>query len=85
MSHKKQARILKILIDEGYYAIRILPDGRITGLYNFIFTIGLCYGLDETGYAGRYCFPKERSEEARAAALEWNGAGHPKGNWTAHK
>jgi len=74
-----------LLIANGYYGLRELSNGKIIGLSDFIFTIGLCYGLDESGYKGRYCYPRESRADAYLAVREWNGIGTPSGNWVAHK
>jgi len=81
----KQNSLTRMLVSEGYYNLRVLPNGVVIGLYDFIFTVGLCYGLDETGYSGRYCYPKENKGDAVIAVLTWNGLGQPSGQWVAHK
>jgi len=40
----------------GYFQVRQLDDGTWVGLIPLMFTTGLCIGLDEVGYAKRYCF-----------------------------
>ncbi len=74
-----------ILIANDYYGIRKLPNGDVIGLSNFNYTVGLCYGLDESGYKGRYCYPHESRADAYLAVREWDGIGTPSGNWVAHK
>ena len=75
----------RVLRANGYYALRVLPNGQIAGLYNFIFTVGLCYNLDYSGYEGRYCYDKTDAKDAYNAIATWDGKGAPSGNWVKHK
>lgn len=75
--------VIESLSQEHYYDLKVTPGRGICGLRDFIFTTGLCYGLDETGYAGRYCYHTEK--EAEDALHVWNGADNPTGNWIKHK
>lgn len=68
--------------DQGYLNIKINKAG-ICGLMRFIFTTGLCYGLNEHGYKGRYCF--ESLADAKEALDKWDGSEHPTGDWIKHK
>jgi hypothetical protein len=69
----------------GYSCLRYVPNKGLCGLHEFLFTIGIVYGLDSTGYKGRYCYPKENLVDAVVALADWSGEGGPKGNWVAHK
>ena len=43
----------------GYWNCKVITfqgEEVMAGLCMFAFTIGLVFGLDETGYYGRYCF-----------------------------
>ena len=50
-----------------------------------LFTIGLCYGITEAGYEGRYCYPVESAALAIVALHSWSGEGDPIGPWIKHK
>lgn len=53
------------------------------GISEFMFTYGLCYGLDPFGYDGRYCF---KTQDGAIGALSvWDGIGDPSGKWIKHK
>jgi hypothetical protein len=65
----------------GYAAFGQLPDGRICGIYRFIYTFGLLVDLHEYGYEDRYCYHHEGT--ALAALLAWDGTGDPVG-WHRH-
>lgn len=69
----------------GYYNIREIPGRGICGLMEFLFTIGLCEGLTDIGYSGRYCYPKELILESVIAIETWDGQGDPKGDWIKYK
>lgn len=64
--------------DLGYTHLRVI-NGRMCGLFSFMYTTGLVVGLDECGYERRYCY--ERREDAIDALVAWNGQGHPSGPW----
>lgn len=69
---------------QGYTHLREVEGRGWCGLFNFIFTVGLCYGLDESGYRGRYCYPD--SLDAKQALKEWDGIGDPHDEfWIKHK
>jgi hypothetical protein len=71
------------LIAEGYVHLTEIPGHGICGLNLFLYTIGLCCNLDNTGYEGRYCFPTWHS--AVAAINAWDGTGDPPGEWIKFK
>lgn len=81
--NEETSQLIDQLRDEGYYALRELPGRGICGLYRFIFTVGLVYGIDKYGYKGRWCYGDNL--EARKALEEWEGAGDPGGNWIKYK
>ena len=43
--------------------------GKPVGLMQFLFTVGLVVGLDETGYEYRFCY--ENASEAFTGLLNW--------------
>ncbi len=71
------------LLENGYSNIREIEGRGTCGVMRFLFTVGLCYGLDEWGYKGRYCFPSK--SEAIEALNSWDGNGDPSGDWIKHK
>ncbi len=60
---------------EGYFLICTKETKGICALKRFAFTLGLCYGIDQIGYIGRYCYPNEAAIEAVNAILKWDGTG----------
>lgn len=80
---QKDGLITKLIHVDGYFHIREIPYRGICGLMRMAFTVGLFYGLDETGYRGRYCYDNLR--EAMGAIDSWKGAGDPPGEWIKHK
>lgn len=73
----------KLLTNEGYTNLRYIDGVGWCGLYRFIFTTGLCIGLDDVGYKGRYCYPTHL--DASEALKEWDGTNDPSGNWIKYK
>ena len=74
------------LLDMGYTHVREVPDRGLVGLLPFIYTWGVCYGLDEDGYRGRVCFDDLAS--AQGFVQEWDGKELPpigEDGVTAHK
>lgn len=67
----------------GYLALCQLPGRGICGLKRFKATFALLYGLDESGYDGRYFFLTP--VDAFRALDGWNGKGDPGGNWIVYK
>lgn len=55
----------------GYARLRFVPDRGVCGILRFIYTVGVCYGLDETGYAGRFCF--DTAQNAALFLQNWDG------------
>jgi len=86
MTDQERLNYLEIFLKEnGYYNLKVIEGKGICGLQNFIYTIGLCYGIDEIGYYGRYCFPKEFTLDSIIALSVWNGKEDPAGRWIKHK
>ena len=70
--------------EEGYEYLLEVPNRGLCGIKRFLFTYGLVYGLDATGYNGRYCYPN--FEESILALATWSGEGNPPDNkWIKHK
>jgi len=75
---------LKLKLEgEGYKEVREIEGRGICAFYTFLYTYALCYGLDETGIAGRWCY--DNPLEPLAALHLWDGIGDPPGNWIKHK
>lgn len=70
---------------EGYFNLKVIEGRGICGLYEFIYTVGLCYGLDQIGYYGRYCYPKNIASDAVLALTIWDGNNDPLGRWVKYK
>ena len=76
--------IKEFLENEGYLFVRETKGRGLCGIRRFIFTTGLCYGLDETGYEGRYCYTN--TLDALEALTLWSGEGDPADHeWIKHK
>lgn len=74
---------IKLMNTEMYTDVRRVPNRGWCGIQRFAFTFGLCYGLDETGREGRYCY--QTYMEARVALELWDGSENPVGQWKKHK
>lgn len=85
ISHRShsQFNLRYFLESEGYTNLRQIEGRGWCGLRQFLFTSGLCYGLDTKGYKGRYCFAKP--SEAFKSLASWDGKGDPEGDWIKHK
>lgn len=68
---------------EGYISIRMLPNGKMAGLMQFMFTLGLVVGLDEHGHEYRYCY--EHMLDAAKDLATCDSEGDPAGAWIKHK
>lgn len=75
--------LIKLLELEGYRDIREIPNRGLCGIRPFLYTSGLCYGLNEHGYDGRFCYTTYM--EARVALELWDGGENPVGQWKKHK
>jgi len=64
----------QLLINNGYKNFREI-DGMVCATLRFIFTVGVCYGLDESGCRGRFCF--ENQLFAELFLKEWDGITPP--------
>lgn len=73
----------KQLESEGYMAIMEVEGRGVCAIQKFLFTYGLVFGIDSTGYKGRYCY--RSLEEATVALAMWKGTGDPQGNWIKYK
>lgn len=69
----------------GYYNPVYIEGRGWCALHNFLFTVGLVYGITEFEREGRYCYPHENAIDAHIAINTWDGVGHPSGGWVKHK
>lgn len=87
--YEKDLKRLEILKEElesyGYFQLKVVEGRGICGLQVFMFTVGLCYGLDETAFKGRWCYPKDLSIDAVLALAVWDGKEDPAGRWLKYK
>jgi hypothetical protein len=67
----------------GYSDVRHLPSRGWCGVYRFMFTTAIVCGLDQIGYATRFCY--HHWLEASEALRSWDGMGDPPGNWIKEK
>lgn len=70
MSATNAKTLADILDANGYKELRVI-DGQLCGIQRFIYTVGVCYGLDSTGYVGRFCF--DTWANASLFLREWDG------------
>lgn len=61
--------------EHGYTQLRHI-NGMACGVMRFIYTCGVCFGLDDTGYVGRYCF--DTYQNASLFLKDWDGLSTPK-------
>lgn len=83
MTEEQKDKLIVQLTIDGYFDIKEIPYRGLCGLSYMAFTVGLFYGLDQTGYRGRYCYDNLR--EAINAIDAWKGPGDPPGEWIKHK
>jgi hypothetical protein len=62
------------LFGDGYQNMREI-DGMVCATMRFIYTVGVCYGIDATGYRGRFCF--ESHQCADLFLKDWDGQTPP--------
>jgi hypothetical protein len=75
---------LKDLLEkEGYFEIREIDGAGVCCLKRFMFTVGLVWGADESGYIGRWCYAN--LADAKDALMNWNGEKDPPGPWIKYK
>ena len=66
----------------GYIEYQAIPGRGLCALLDFVFTVGLVVGIEESSYHKRYCYPKPKGVvDAFIDLLTWDGEGDPKGSW----
>lgn len=72
------AQFRAFLAENGYYAIRQLPDGTWAALIRLMFTTGMCVGIHSFGWTRRYCYENECNARGALADLQaWDDAPEP--------
>lgn len=57
ISTTKMTKELQELLEaQGYILLREIEGRGICGVYRFVFTIGIVWGINETEYRGRWCY-----------------------------
>ena len=64
----------EILESYGYEEIRCI-DGIWCGLMRFLYTVGVCHGMDEHSIKGRFCF--DTYQNASLFLKDWDGETPP--------
>lgn len=59
----------------GYEHVREVEGWGWCGISRFMFTCGVCYGMDETGRKGRFCF--DTMMDAELFLRDWDGTTIP--------
>lgn len=75
--------LMEALAREGYEHLKEIEGRGLCGIRRFIFTVGVCYGLNEFNYAGRFCF--NNYSEALSELNKWDGICDIGGDWIKHK
>lgn len=80
--------MIELLEKEGYTNLRTLQTDKsgehlIIGTMRSIFTSEIVVGLNEIGSSHRYYY--HTMKEATRAIGQWDGKGHPSGNWIKRK
>jgi hypothetical protein len=82
----KRLEVLRECLElEGYVNLTVIEGRGICGLQKFMYTMGLCFGLDELSFNGRYCFPHAVALDAFYAITVWDGKEDPPGRWVKYK
>ena len=85
-SDSKRLELLRPELEEmGYTNLRVIDGRGICGLFPYMFTIGLTFGITNIGYYGRYCYSKDKALEAVIGLSIWDGKEDPVGSWIKYK
>ncbi len=55
-ARRVQGDMMELWDQNGYHDIRFIPNVGYCGIHRFMFTTGVCCGLNESGYSFRFCF-----------------------------
>jgi hypothetical protein len=69
--------------DCRYVAVAYIPGRNLCGIRRMLFTVGIFYDMGYNCTGPRYCY--HSMAEAVEAFNNWDGSGHPPGNWIKHK
>ena len=69
--------------ENGYTYIKVIEDRGVCAIQRFTFTTAIVYGIDDSGYVGRFCFHTKK--EALDSFNLWDGKEDPYGDWIKHK
>jgi hypothetical protein len=50
-----------------------------------MYTNAIVWGIDRTGYRGRWCYPHAKVMDLVLAYKVWDGKGDPMGGWVKYK
>lgn len=81
-------RFRRWMVVQGYFCVLKLPTGEWAGVYNFLYTWGLCVGLAHfPAYRTRFCYPKSEFSRDQVCDFlrQWDGEGMPPGLWLKQK
>lgn len=82
----KRLEVLREQLEQnGYFSLKVIEGRGICGLNKFIFTVGLCFGLDHVGFDGRWCYEHVHAVDAALALEIWDGKNDPPGRWIKYK
>jgi hypothetical protein len=63
------------LTREGYSDLKLCGDAGVCGVLRFMYTCGVCYGMDKDGRKGRFCF--DTMQNAQLFIKDWDGTTAP--------
>jgi len=76
MTDEQINETIKEFLERQYYTdITILPGDNICAIHPFIYTWGVCYGVNFDGYKGRFCF--DSLVNAQGFLRGWDGKIQP--------
>jgi hypothetical protein len=85
IDEERLKKLEPFLIKEGYHALKVIEGRGICGIFRFMFTTAIVYGIDGGGYKGRYCYPHGNIMECVINYFTWDGVDDPRGPWVKHK
>lgn len=83
LTEKMSLEKIEHLNNNGFYRLKVFESGEIGGLQQFMFTVGVCIGIDMESYRCRWCYPSLLS--AIHAIDVWDGTGDPPEGWLKQK
>lgn len=84
ISEEKRGVVIASLVPHGYNCFKDVPGHGLCCLARMAFTVGIMCDIQNDGVPDyRYCF--HTFAEASAAFQQWDGNGHPPGDWIRRK